>query len=169
MIFLIITLQIGKKIIGSPAVSDRYVIVATGDENALNYVYAFDKNNPSVSPIWRFDFSTYSDTTICYWGSPIIADGKVFLTSWNGNKYQITNHVNNMILALNLSNGALIWNQTFPSPPPLSISPTWSFSTPAYSEGKVVVGCMNNKSDNLFAFDAKDGNLTLEYIRWCHR
>ena len=65
-----------------------------------------------------------------------------------------------MILALDLSNGLLIWNETFPSSTSLSLlrSPTWSFSTPAYSEGKVVVGCIHNLSDNLFAFD-KDGNL----------
>jgi outer membrane protein assembly factor BamB len=151
----------GKKIIGSPAVSDRYVIVATGDEYTLNYVYAFDKDTPSKSPVWTFDFSQYtsSETDICYWGSPIIAEGKVFLTSWSGQPVPAAYHINNMILALDLSNGKLKWNYTFPSSSRPLFSPTWSFSTPAYSEGKVVVGCMNNLSNNLFAFETENGSL----------
>ncbi|VVB62379.1 Outer membrane protein assembly factor BamB [uncultured archaeon] len=151
----------GKKIIGSPAVSDSYVIVATGDEYTLNYVYAFDKNTPSKSPIWTFDYSKYasSATDICYWGSPIIAEGKVFLTSWSGQPILSGYHLNNMILALDLSNGELKWNYTFPPSSYPLLSPTWSFSTPAYSEGKIVVGCMNNLSDNLFAFESENGSL----------
>ena len=146
--------ETGEKIIGSPAVSDRYIIVATGDLNTPNNVYAFDKNTPSSHPVWTFDFKKYWDSNICYWGSPIIAEGKVFITSWNGQPDRKSLYTNNKIIVLDLSTGEHLWNYTFPSPPLLSNSPTWSFSTPAYSEGKIVVGCISNKSYNLFAFES---------------
>jgi hypothetical protein len=151
----------GLQIVGSPAVSDQYAIVATGRENTLNYVYAFRKNSPSRSPNWTFDFSKEpkGSTNICYWGSPIVAGGKVFLTSWSGQPVVTGYHINNMILALDLSDGTLKWNYTFPPSSHPLLSPTWSFSTPAYSKGKVIVGCMNNLSNNLFAFDAENGSL----------
>jgi outer membrane protein assembly factor BamB len=152
----------GKRIIGSPAVSDQYVIVATGNdnENALNYVYGFNKDDPSSDP-WIFDYSNYTSgaTQICYWGSPIIADGKVFITSWSGESTRPRFHVNNKVFALNLLTGQPIWNFTFPPSSRPLLSPTWSFSTPAYSDGKVIVGCMNNQSDNLFALEAENGSV----------
>jgi hypothetical protein len=39
------------------------------------------------------------------------------------------------------------------------LQPSWSFSTPAYSNGTVVVGCMNDLNDSLFALDAVKGTL----------
>jgi outer membrane protein assembly factor BamB len=141
----------GNTIIGSPAISGRYVIVATGDANKSNYVYAFDKDNPSKIPIWTYG---PSEPDICYRGSPIIAEGKIFLTSSSADQ------TNNKIIALDLSNGERKWNYTFPPSFYPLILPTWSFSTPAYSDGKIVVGygCLNNRSDNLFAFESKNGN-----------
>ena len=150
----------GQKIIGSPTVTDKYVIVATGDEDSHNYVYAFDKNLPSSDPEWTFDYNP--PTKICYWGSPIVADGKVFLTSWSGQPTMAGYHINNRVFALDLSSGHLIWNFTFPEPsnPLLALkSSTWSFSTPAYSDGKLIVGCMNNQSDNLFALESENGSV----------
>jgi outer membrane protein assembly factor BamB len=64
-----------------------------------------------------------------------------------------------MILALDLTTGQKKWNFTFPEPSKPLRTSTWSFSTPAYSNGKVVVGCMNGLSDNLFALDANNGSL----------
>jgi outer membrane protein assembly factor BamB len=149
----------GSKIIGSPAVSDNYIIVATGDTYAYNYVYALNKNTRSI--VWTFDFNNYTSTPddICYWGSPTIAEGKVFLTSWSGQPVLSGYHLNNMVLALDASNGNRLWNFSFPIPSRPLLSPTWSFSTPAYADGKVVVGCMNNQSDNLFALNAENGSV----------
>jgi outer membrane protein assembly factor BamB len=151
----------GSKIVSSPAVSDNYLIVATGDEYAYNYVYAFNKNTRSLA--WTFDFNnlnyTSSPSDICYWSSPTIADGKVFLTSWSGQPILSGYHLNNMVLALDLSNGRLLWNYTFPVSSHPYLAPTWSFSTPAYADGKVVAACMNNQSDNLFALNAENGSV----------
>lgn len=158
--FLNLTAQ-QKNIIGSPAISDQYLVVATGNLGSKNYVYAFNKDRPDWKPNWTFDFSANISVKpdICYWGSPTIAEGHVYLTTWSGDTSLSGFHTNNMILALDLANGDKIWNFTFPPSLTPARSSTWSFSTPAYSDGKVVVGCMNDLSDNLFAFDANNGTL----------
>lgn len=150
-----------REFFGSPAISGQYLVIATGNESNKNYVYAFTKDQPDNDPIWTFDYSKYNpnEPYICYWGSPIIADGLVYLTSWSGDASRTGYHINNMILALDLATGKEIWKYTFPPSSTPARSPTWSFSTPAYSNGKVVAGCMNDLSGNLFAFDALNGTL----------
>lgn len=151
----------GKPIVGSPVVYEQYVIVATGEEKSQNYVYAFDKDAPEEIATWRFDFNNVSTLhpEICYWGSPVAADGLLYLTGWSGYDTISGYHTNNMLLVLDILNdGILRWNYTFPVSSTY-LSPTWSFSTPAVSNGKVVVGCMNDRGSNLFALDAQNGDL----------
>jgi outer membrane protein assembly factor BamB len=154
----------GKPLVGSPVIYDQYIVVATGELNGLNSVYAFYKDDPSKNAAWTFNYSTYNvqQPKICYWGSPVFADGLLYLTGWSGVTSLAGYHINNKLLVLDtLNNGALKWEFTFPSSTPNFLSPTWSFSTPAISEGKVIVGCMNDQGDNLFAFDAKNNGSLL--------
>jgi len=146
--------QQDRGLVGSPAISGQYLVVATGRTEDTNYVYAYSKDNPNDNKwLWKYAFGS----DICYWGSPIIANGFVYLTAWSGSSSISNYHVNNMILALDLASGAYKWSQNLTlSSTPLR-SPTWSFSTPAYSDGKIVVGCMNDLSGNLFAYDAVKG------------
>ncbi|HVQ00832.1 MAG TPA: PQQ-binding-like beta-propeller repeat protein, partial [Candidatus Thermoplasmatota archaeon] len=140
-------------IVGSPAISGQYLVVATGRLGYPNYVLGFNKDDPSSNP-W-----VYNDTSsLCYWGSPTIANGYVYLTGWSGDESFAGYQVNNEVLALDLESGAKKWSFTFPSDPKPS-HPSWSFSTPAYSNGTVVVGCMNDLNDSLFALDATTGEL----------
>jgi outer membrane protein assembly factor BamB len=140
--------------VGSPAISGQNLVVATGRLNVPNYVIAFNKDLPGDIPLWVYKHSS----KICYWGSPIIANGYVYLTAWSGDESITGYQVNNMVLALDLATGAKKWSFTFPSSAKLS-QPSWSFSTPAYSNGTVVVGCMNDLNDSLFALDAVKGTL----------
>jgi outer membrane protein assembly factor BamB len=152
----------GKPIVGSPVIYNDYLIVATGKLNDKNYVYAFNKDAPGENASWIFDFSKNNSQhpNICYWGSPVVADGLLFLTGWSGDTSVSGYHTNNMILALDINNdGILRWNQSFPSSSPSYLSPTWSNSTPAVSNGTVIVGCMYDRGNNLFAFDELSGTL----------
>jgi outer membrane protein assembly factor BamB len=154
-------LSFGKPIVGSPAISDEYLVVATGEKASRNYVYGFKKNAPTSDPVWKFDYgiNNTKEPNICYWGSPIIAERKVYLTSWGGEATLTGYHINNMILALDLETGKLLWNYSFPAPAMPLQSPSWSFSTPVFSDGKVIAGNMNDAGANLFAFEAVNGSL----------
>ena len=55
-------------IVGSPAISDQFIVVATGKENSENTVYIFDKNSLSSPPkIYNFSDDYSVDPEICYW------------------------------------------------------------------------------------------------------
>jgi len=145
----------GKQLIGSPAISDQYLVVAAGNESENNSVYAFQKDRPSNTPLWTFNYGT----DISYWGSPIIANGHVYIASWSGQQSITGYHINNMLFALDLTQkGNMTWSFAFP-PSSKRFQPNWSFSTPAFSDGKVVIGCMNDVADSLFALNADNGNL----------
>lgn len=154
----------GKPLVGSPVIYDQYIVVATGELNSQNYVYAFNKDAPSNNATGKFDYSENNtqQPNICYWGSPVIADGILYITGWGGDNKLSGYHKNNMLIVLDVLNDGKLrfkWNYTFPPPSPSFLSPTWSFSTPAVSNGTVIVGCMNDRGDNLFAFEAENGGL----------
>jgi outer membrane protein assembly factor BamB len=148
--------QQDRGLVGSPAISGQYLVVASGRLDSPNYVYAYAKDNPNDNEwLWRYD----NGTDLCYWGSPIIANGIVYVTAWSGDETKAGYHINNIILALDLETGEQLWFNTLESSSTSGRSPAWSVSTPACSNGKIVVGCMNDLSGNLFAFDAVNGTL----------
>jgi len=139
----------------SVAVTDNYLIVATGKINASNKIYALDKSNLK-NEIWSY---SYSGGNICFSSAPTVADEKVFVTSWTGN-YRSTPLLsflekllkgNNKLIALNLADGSKVWDKYYKD------LPAGSFSTPAVADGKVFVGCDNMYGSNLFAFDEETG------------
>jgi len=73
------------------------------------------------------------------WSSPAVADGKVFVGSYDGKVY-----------CLNASDGALIWNYTTGD----------VFSSPAVVDGKVYVGSYDGK---VYCLDASDGTPIWNY------
>jgi len=142
-----------KDIVGSPAVSDKYVIVATGEthKNGIeNNIYALEKNKHDSPPKWTF---TYDDD-ICYWGSPVITDDKVYIATWSGDNQFPQSNENNKLLALLLENEGDLRNSDLEWEFDL---PEGSYSTPAVYNDLVVIGCDNPTGDSLFVLDAESG------------
>lgn len=146
-------------IVGAPAVTDKYLVVATGSTvdnvggHPRNYVYAFDKNSPSSSFKWKFSFTNENgvEQDICYWGSPVVVDNKVFISGWDGHDYL---HVNEpyvgWLVVYDLTTGGMLWSKELPA---------WSFSTPAISNGTVFIGCKNKNDDSFFALNEETGDV----------
>ncbi len=138
----------------SLAVSDGKVILGTSRLSSPNKIYALNADDLS-EVIW--EYSEISSGSICYSSSPTVANNKVFVTSWNGNLWDIPVASmmykllggNNKLVALDLKSGEPVWE---------SIDlPAGSFSTPAVGDGMVFVGCDNIYGDNLFAFNEDTG------------
>ncbi|MCX6664959.1 MAG: PQQ-binding-like beta-propeller repeat protein [Euryarchaeota archaeon] len=140
----------------TPAVTDDYVIIATGntsDGGMENVVVAYNKNNLTEQK-WQFNYKDVnpSKPAICYYSSPVVSEGKVFLTSWSGDDSLLTslNEGNNRLIILDINdNGHVLQDKALPA---------GSFSNPAVSKGKVIVGCENGKNDTLLAFDTTTGD-----------
>jgi len=146
-------------IVGSPAISDQFIVVATGKENSKNSVYIFDKNSLSSKPkIYNYSDNNLVNPEICYWGSPVIADGLIFLSTWGGDASLSGYHNNNKLLAIDPVTAKQEWNRSFSNSSNPIMSKTWSFCTPAVSNHIIVVGCMNDRGNNLFAFEAQNGS-----------
>jgi len=95
----------------------------------LNHLrYSTSKAPNTNNTIWRY--------TTCYEvdSSPAVADGKVYVGSWDGNVY-----------ALDASTGKPVWNYT-------TGGNVWS--SPAVADGKVYVGSWDG---NVYALDASTG------------
>ena len=77
-------------------------------------------------------------------GSPCVADGKVFVTTYNF-------YDDGEIAAMNASSGAILWQESIQR----------SDSTPAYTDGKVYVcgGCVAYSNSQTYCFNADTGNL----------
>jgi len=137
----------------SLAVAGDMVIVATSELNASNKIYALDKT--TLDEVWSY---TYTSGDICFSSAPVVSEGKVFITSWNGQawetpllsflyEFQLIQG-NNKIIALNLADGTERWTADLPA---------GSFSTPAVADGMVVVGCDKSSGKSLFAYDEDTG------------
>jgi outer membrane protein assembly factor BamB len=139
----------------SVAIADNLVIVATSEIQQSNKIYALNKS--TLVEEWSYTFGNGTED-ICFSSAPTICDGKIFVTSWNGMGWDMPLvsflyelHLlkgNNKIIALNLSDGAELWNASLSS---------GSFSTPAVADSMVFVGCDNVKGNSLFAFDQETG------------
>ncbi len=139
----------------TPAVTEDYVIIATGntsDSGMENVVAAYNRNNLTEQK-WLFNYKDVnpSKSAICYYSSPIVSDGKVFVSSWSGAESLLAslNEGNNRLIILDVTDGHVIWDKALP---------TGSFSNPAAIKDKVIVGCENGKNDTLFAFDTTTGD-----------
>ncbi len=130
----------------APAITDKYVIVPTGRtgaNNTQNAIYFIPKDGVGPTPEYG-----NNGAERCYWSSPIIVDDLMYITSWSGNLDKPNS--NTTLLALNLNpSPSYKWHVTLPA---------WSFSTPAYDNGTVVVGCHNKSGPSLFAFNATSGS-----------
>jgi len=136
-------------IVNSPAVTDNYIVVATGQMDTgghINHIYALNRDN--ISKTWDYDFSN-DNISICYFASPVIAGDKVFITSWGGDNgiyvLESNRYTNNKILAVDLQNDKKTWQKELSAP---------SFSTPAVSlsHNVVIAGCNSPNNDSVFAF-----------------
>jgi outer membrane protein assembly factor BamB len=136
-------------IVNSPAITDEYVIVATGqaeDGGHANYIYAYPKNNLSESAKWIF---TNNNKMICYDASPVVTADTLFITTWGGDTgsyiIESNRYTNNRVIALDVENGNKTWEYELPAP---------SYSTPAVSVTNdiVIVGCSSSDNDSVFAF-----------------
>jgi outer membrane protein assembly factor BamB len=139
-------------IVNSPAVTDNYIVVATGQMNSgghINHIYALPRASISETPI--YDFSN-NNIPICYFSSPVIAGNQVFITSWGGDNGSYPLYTNNKILAVDLQNDSRTWQKELSAP---------SFSTPAVSlsHNIVISGCNSTNNDSVFAFSLDGSKL----------
>ena len=139
----------------SVAIADNLVIVATSGIKKSNKIYALSES--TLTEEWSYIYGNGTDD-ICFSSAPLISDGKVFVTSWNGMGWDMPLASilyelqlvkgNNKIIALDLNDGTEVWNASLPAS---------SFSTPAVADGMVFVGCDNLMGNSLFAFDQETG------------
>ncbi|MCX6664285.1 MAG: PQQ-binding-like beta-propeller repeat protein [Euryarchaeota archaeon] len=143
-------------IVNSPAVTDDYIVVATGQMDTgghINHIYALPRDN--ISKTWVYDFSN-NDTAICYFSSPVIAGDNVFITSWGGDNgvyvLESNRYTNNKILAVDLQNPKRTWQEELSAP---------SFSSPAasLSHDIVIAGCNSPDNNSVFAFSLNGSKL----------
>jgi outer membrane protein assembly factor BamB len=144
----------------SLAVYEDFLIAASGEPGGKNQIYALDKNNLS-NISWKYPKSS-EEKIICFSSAPTIDDGRLFITSWSGNFWDmpflsfLSPYLggNNQLIALDISTGSELWK-------PITL-PTSSISSPAVGNGFVYVGCQNMFSTeryggSLFAFDTETG------------
>ncbi|MFW6120950.1 MAG: PQQ-binding-like beta-propeller repeat protein, partial [Petrotogales bacterium] len=135
----------GKGLVNSPAITEDYIIVATGEthnEGTANFVICLYRSDLSVK--WQFKY----EEDICYSSSPVIANDKVFITSWSGDPDLLQSNKNNKLIGLNLSTGNLALEFDLPA---------GSYSTPAVYNNTVFVGCNKKTGNSLFAIDIESG------------
>ena len=137
----------------TPAVTDDLIIVATSNTSLSgveNKVYAFNK---SLSQVWDFDYKDVdpANPKLCYYGSPVVSDDKIFLSTWSGAEslLEFLTEGTNRLIALDLE-GNWLWDKELP---------TGSFSSPAVSDDKVFVGCENTKNNSLYALNSETGEV----------
>jgi len=139
----------------SPAVADNLVIIATGSTSSggvENKVYALDIEN-NLSVVWDFKYGDINPSypNICYYGSPVISNDKIFLSSWSGDmssmNYLDFTRGNNKIITLDMD-GNLLWDRDLPA---------GSISTPAVYDNMAIVGCESMRGDSVIAFNIKNG------------
>lgn len=132
-------------VVNSPAVTDEYVIIATGQKATgghENKIYAYEPNN--LTRQWEYS----ADQKICYDASPVIIGDTIYISSWGGDNgsyvIESNRYTNNKVLALDLRTGQKRWEYTLPAP---------SYSTPAVSDEMIVVGCSSTANESVIALN----------------
>jgi outer membrane protein assembly factor BamB len=136
------------------AVTEKNLIIGENEANSENKIYALNIDNFSEV---NWDYPK-NNQKICFSSPPIIDNGRIFISSWSGSPFETPflsflnkfNPKNNKLIALDLSNGETIWEDSV-------VLPAGSFSSPAIGEDAVFVGCQNMWGGSLFAFDIESG------------
>ncbi len=137
------------------ATSKDTIVVATASTSAKgdikNFVYAFDVSNLATAWTFKYENIDSENPFICYDSSPVVYNNRIYLTTWSGDT-SIWNtvkdlfnlsHGNNKLICLTDS-GNKIWTYDLPA---------GSFSSPAVTTNKVIVGCENLKGLSLIALN----------------
>jgi PKD repeat protein len=105
--------------------------------NPAGTLYCVNVNSGAI--IWT---ATSSSTSLCFCGSPCVANGFVYVTAYNF-------YGDGAIFCFSESNGSLVWQQTIER----------TDSTPAVYNGKVYVtgGCAGFSPHQTYCFDAVTG------------
>lgn len=150
------SLNLEYEIKNSPvATAKDTIVVATGStvENGgiENKVYGLDANDLQTQQ-WVFSYETVdsSNPDIAYEASPVVKDGKIYLTSWNGDSSLLTDVFdffnlstgNNKLICLTDS-GSHEWSVDLAS---------GSFASPAVGDDTIVTGCEKINGESLRAF-----------------
>ncbi len=137
------SVHFGYNVVNSPAVTDEYVIVATGQKasgGSENRIYAYETNN--LTRQWEYA----ADQKICYDASPVVAGDTIYISTWGGDNgsyvFESNRYTNNKLLALDVKTGQERWEYTLPAP---------SYSTPAVSDELIVVGCSSTANESVIA------------------
>ncbi len=150
------SLNLEYEIRNSPvATSKNTIVVATGssiDNGGIeNKVYGLNANNLQTQE-WKFSYDSVDSENpyISYEASPVIKDGKIYLTSWNGDSSLLTDVFdffnlstgNNKLICLTES-GSYEWSTDLAA---------GSFASPAVSDDTIVAGCEKINGESLRAF-----------------
>lgn len=140
----------------SPAATEKdTVVVATATTSnagdVKNLVIGF--NIATLGIAWMFEYEDVDSQNpyICYESSPIVYNNRIYLTTWSGDSslkssvWDLLNFSsgNNKLLCLT-DTGSRVWMYDLPAA---------SFSSPAVSDGKIIVGCENSKGPSLIALN----------------
>ncbi len=159
------TRALNEKFGMSPLVTDEHVIIGTSSLETKNMIHAFNKTNLEKEE-WNYTDNTVN--SISFSASPVVDDGKIFITSWDGrgttcppldlakdyiNSYEFLRDIFNVktsgkITVLDEEDGSLLWSKELPAA---------SFSMPAVYKNKLYVACENMEGGSLFAFDKNTG------------
>jgi outer membrane protein assembly factor BamB len=130
----------------SPALTDEFAIIATGQQakgGAQNHIYRYKIENKSLTLEWE-DNNTEK---ISYAASPVIAENTIFISTWGGDNgsyiSEKNRYTNNKLVAVSLDNGLWLWRYSLPAA---------SYSTPAVTSDKVIVGCNSPDNESILAF-----------------
>ncbi|EMR73515.1 WD40-like repeat-containing protein [Thermoplasmatales archaeon SCGC AB-539-N05] len=139
---------------GTPTVTDTLVILGTCKGGEVNKVYAFDKT--TGEQVWD-PFQYDSSTPFCFYSSPVVHDGKVFIVGSErvSKAYPLLGIENDIfkLFALNEDDGGLLWSTNLPAA---------SFGSPAIYDGVIYVGCANSNGSSLLAISENDGSIIQE-------
>jgi hypothetical protein len=134
----------------SPAIIDNNLIVPTGTMGGDNKIYVFNKNDYNDVPV------IYTINDASFWASPIVVNNNLYITTWSGDTSDPD--TNSQLIGLHIENDLISQRGN------ISL-PAWSFSTPAYSDNILVVGCHNKDGPSLFAYNVNDQG-TIMSERW---
>ena len=133
----------GASVTSSPAITDKYVVIG----NSTGYLVAFYKNNGTIA--WKYKVSNNS------WGvssSPVtdVYDGKniAFIGTYE------TSAPWGYFYAINMSNGAVIWN--------ITLNSGVYFGTPAIYKGKIYIPLAGRYNTSTWSFDPPYGLICVD-------